>query len=79
MARDKSHKDLLMSMYSHSKSEIDAMFNSGMFNELAKAYMAKALSENGVSHNEIEKHLKSLEDAFSNYTATEIRDFYSHF
>ena len=35
------YKDLVLSMYSHSRKELDAMFDSGVFNELVKGYSAQ--------------------------------------
>lgn len=73
------YKDLLLSMYSHSRKELDAMFDSGVFNELVKGYIAMALDNNNVEHEQVVEHLKCLDILFSEVSATEIREFYKHY
>ena len=73
------YKDLLLSMYSHSKKELDRMFDSGVFNELVKGYMAKALSDNNVEHDQVMEHLKCLDTVFNEVSASEIREFYENY
>lgn len=72
-------KDLTLSMYSHSRKEVDAMFDSGVFNELVKGYMAMALDNNNVEREQVIEHLKCLDVLFSEVSAAEIREFYKHY
>lgn len=73
------YKDLVLSMYSHSRKELDAMFDSGVFNELVKGYMAMALNNNNVEHDQVMEHLKCLDTVFSEVSASEIREFYKNY
>lgn len=73
------YKDLVLSMYSHSRKELDAMFDSGVFNELVKGYMAMALNNNNVKHDQVMEHLKCLDTVFSEVSASEIREFYKNY
>jgi len=73
------YKDLVLSMYSHSRKELDAMFDSGVFNELVKGYMAMALHNNNVEHDQVMEHLKCLDTVFSEVSASEIREFYKNY
>lgn len=73
------YKDLVLSMYSHSRKELDAMFDSGVFNELVKGYVAMALNSNNVEHDQIMEHLKCLDTVFSEVSASEIREFYKNY
>lgn len=73
------NENLTLSMYLHSKKEVDAMFDSGVFNELVKGYMAMALDNNNVERDKVMEHLKCLDIAFSEVSATEIREFYKNY
>lgn len=73
------YKDLALSMYSHSKKELDAMFDSGVFNELVKGYMVMTLDKNDVERNLVMEHLKCLDMIFSEVSASEIREFYKNY
>lgn len=73
------YKDLVLSMYSHSRKELDAMFDSGVFNELVKGYMAMTLNNNNVEHDQVMEHLKCLDTVFSEVSASEIREFYKNY
>jgi len=73
------NENLTLSIYSHNKKEVDAMFDSGVFNELVKGYMAMALDNNNVEHEQVVEHLKCLDILFSEVSATEIREFYKHY
>jgi len=73
------YKDLVLSMYSHSRKELDAMFDSGVFNELVKGYMAMALDNGNVEHDKVMEHLKCLDTVFSEVSASEIREFYKNY
>lgn len=73
------YKDLVLSMYSHSRKELDAMFDSGVFNELVIGYMAMALNNNNVEHDQVMEHLKCLDTVFSEVSASEIREFYKNY
>lgn len=72
-------RELVLSMYTHSRNELDAMFDSGVFNELVKGYMAMALDNNNVSHDQVMEHLKCLDTVFNEVSASEIREFYKHY
>lgn len=73
------YKDLVLSMYSHSKKELDAMFNSGVFNELVKGYVAMALENSNVERDKVMEHLKCLDTVFNEVSASEIREFYKNY
>ena len=73
------YKDLVLSMYSHSRKELDVMFDSGVFNELVKGYMAMALDNGNVERDKVMEHLKCLDTVFSEVSASEIREFYKNY
>lgn len=73
------YKDLVLSMYSYSKKELDAMFDSGVFNELVKGYIAMALNDNNVERDKVMEHLKFLDTVFNEVSVSEIREFYKNY
>lgn len=79
MSREE-HKKLMMEMYTKSKEEVNEMFNSGVFNEIAKGYVARLLSEHIIFGDEaIEKAMSDMDRIFDEMTASEAREFYKNF
>ena len=48
--------NLIQNMYTKNNSEINAMANSGMFNEIIKGYCKIVAKELGVSEKDIEEY-----------------------
>lgn len=74
-----AHKELMTMMFSKNKEEVNEMFNSGMFNEIVKGYMAITLDNCNIEHDKITECLADLEKRFDDTTAGEAREFYRHF
>lgn len=70
-----AHKKLMTEMFQKSKEECNEMFNSGMFNEIVKGYMAKTLNRSGMDHDKIMECLVELKRTFDEITAGEAREF----
>ena len=72
-------ENLLLSMYSHSKKEINEMFDSGVFNEIAKGYMLKTLVNSNVERDKVMEFLNGLKVMFDEVTAAKAREFYINY
>jgi hypothetical protein len=58
--------------------EINEMFNSGMFNEIVKGFIAMVMVENGYSNGVVRKMISNLACILDEVTAKEARDFYKN-
>lgn len=75
-----AHKKLMMEMYTKSQEEVNEMFNSGIFNEIVKGYVARLLSEHKIFGDEaIEKAMSDMNRIFDEMTAGEAREFYKKY
>ena len=61
------HKELFISMASKSEEEINAMCDTGMFNEIIQGYCVLALKQLGLSSKEVD--FRSIFDEFTAYDA----------
>lgn len=72
---EQRHK-LFFDMIQKSEEEINAMFNSGMFNEIAIGYAEIALQIMGYKKADLQKFEKQMKYAFDDFTADEARKKY---
>lgn len=74
-----AHKKLMMEMFTKSKEEVNEMFNSGIFNEIVKGYMAVTLDNCNMEHDKVMECLGELDKMFDEMTAGEVREFYKKY
>ncbi len=72
---EQRHK-IFFDMICKSEEEINAIFNSGMFNEIAIGYAKIALQNIGYKKNELQKFEHQMKYVFDDFTADEARKKY---
>lgn len=70
------YTSLMENMFSYSDEEINEMFNSGMFNEIVKGFIAMLLSRDGLSDETVKEKVRATDGLFDEVTAGEARKFY---
>lgn len=74
-----AHKKSMMEMFTKSNEEVNEMFNSGVFNEIAKGYMAVTLDNCNMEHDKVMECMAELDQMFAEMTAGEAREFYKNY
>ncbi len=72
---DKAH-ELFWNMLHTSEDEINAMFNSGMFNSIAVGYGKIALEAMGMKQKVLQQFEQAMKCAFDLYDSQEARKVY---
>lgn len=75
----KENKELSKLMKSYSEDEINRMFDSAVFDGIAKGYMLKALVNTKIERDKVMEIVSELEIIFSEMTASEAREFYINY
>lgn len=74
------HLKLMKSMMLKPATEIDEMFNSGMFNEIVLGALIATLENSRVDHKDIAEYVYELKTGtFDQYTASDLRNIYKNF
>lgn len=72
---EKAH-ELFWNMIHKSEDEINAMFNSGMFNEIAVGYGKIALEAMGIKKEDLQRFEQEMKRAFDLYDSKEARKYF---
>lgn len=74
-----AHKKLMMEIYSKNKEEVNEMFDTGVFNEIVKGYMAVTLDICNLEYDKVIECVGELDKMFDEMNAGEVREFYKKY